>query len=131
MTFQLEPGEFVGLVGESGSGKSTLGNAMLRLLHPPGGSPAAACASTARTSRQLPRRSCARCAGSDISTVFQSSMNSLNPVMTIEAQFRDVIEQHTDLRGDGDPRRGSPNCSRWSRSTRPSCASIRTSCPAA
>ena len=32
----------------------------------------------------------------DISTVFQSSMNSLNPVMRIEAQFRDVIEHKTE-----------------------------------
>ena len=36
VTFQLNQGEFVGLVGESGSGKSTLGNAILRLLQPPG-----------------------------------------------------------------------------------------------
>ncbi len=34
----------------------------------------------------------------DISTVFQSSMNSLNPVVRIENQFRDVIEYHSDLR---------------------------------
>ncbi len=36
----------------------------------------------------------------DIATVFQSSMNSLNPVVRIEGQFRDVIEYHTELRGD-------------------------------
>ena len=29
----------------------------------------------------------------DISTVFQSSMNSLNPVVRVERQFRDVIER--------------------------------------
>ena len=29
----------------------------------------------------------------DFSTVFQSSMNSLNPVMRIEAQFGDVMER--------------------------------------
>ena len=36
----------------------------------------------------------------DIATVFQSSMNSLNPVVRVEGQFRDVIEYHTELRGD-------------------------------
>ena len=36
----------------------------------------------------------------DIATVFQSSMNSLNPVMRVQAQFRDAIEEHSDLRGD-------------------------------
>ena len=32
----------------------------------------------------------------DIATVFQSSMNALNPVVRVEGQFRDVIEHHTD-----------------------------------
>ena len=36
----------------------------------------------------------------DIATVFQSSMNALNPVVRIEGQFRDVIEYHTEMRGD-------------------------------
>ncbi len=41
----------------------------------------------------------------DVSTVFQSSMNSLNPVARIEGQFRDVIEYHTKLRGEAVTRR--------------------------
>jgi peptide/nickel transport system ATP-binding protein len=36
----------------------------------------------------------------DIATVFQSSMNALNPVVRVEAQFRDAIEHHTEMRGD-------------------------------
>lgn len=35
----------------------------------------------------------------EISTVFQSSMNSLNPVLRVDEQFRDVIEYHTRRRG--------------------------------
>ena len=36
VTFRLDAGDLAGLAGESGSGKSTLGNAILRLLQPPG-----------------------------------------------------------------------------------------------
>ena len=64
----------------------------------------------------------------DISTVFQSSMNSLNPVVRIERQFRDVIENHSDLRGDAVLDAGK-SCSRWSASTTVH-QRTRTSCPA-
>ena len=54
----------------------------------------------------------------DISTVFQSSMNSLNPVVRIEDQFRDVIEYHSDLQRRRRAGGASTSCSRWSGSTR-------------
>ena len=66
----------------------------------PAGSATAPSPSTAPTSPTSTRTSCARSAGATSSTVFQSSMNSLNPVVRIEPQFRDAIEQHSDLRGD-------------------------------
>ena len=103
---RIEPGEFVGLIGESGSRQDDA-------RHRAAAAAAAAGAhqrrldraSTAPTSRTCRRTSCAPLRWRDISTVFQSSMNSLNPVVRVEAQFRDAIEQHSTLRGEAVTRR--------------------------
>ena len=94
VTFAIEPGEIVGLVGESGSGKSTLGNALIRLLERPGVISAGTIIFDGKDITDLPEKELRGLRWVDISTVFQSSMNSLNPVLTVEAQFRDVIEEH-------------------------------------
>ena len=100
VSFDLMDGEFVGLIGESGSGKSTLAMALLSLLSKPGRISGGSIEFdgvdlTSLSSEELRQRR-----WRDIATVFQSSMNSLNPVMRVAAQFRDAIEEHSDLRGD-------------------------------
>jgi peptide/nickel transport system ATP-binding protein len=97
VTFQLNAGEIVGLVGESGSGKSTLGNAILRLLQPPGVISGGSVRFDGQDLVNMPEEQLRQMRWRDFSTVFQSSMNSLNPVMRIEAQFIDVMEEKTDL----------------------------------
>src|SRR3954462_10106165 len=91
VTFAIADGEFVGLVGESGSGKSTLGNAILRLLQPPGVISAGTVRFDGKDITRMPDEQLRPMRWRDFSTVFQSSMNSLNPVMRIDAQFRDVM----------------------------------------
>ncbi|MEV4657008.1 ABC transporter ATP-binding protein [Micromonospora sp. NPDC049301] len=94
VSFDIAEGEFVGLLGESGCGKSTLGNAVLRLLSPParisggrvtfdGVDLTTAGEDELRTLRWT-----------NLSTVFQSSMNSLNPVIRVQAQFADTFAAH-------------------------------------
>jgi peptide/nickel transport system ATP-binding protein len=94
----LHRGEVLGLAGESGSGKSTLAYAITRLLRPPGiitagqvrfrgpGDPVDLLAATERELRGL--------RWNDIAVVLQSSMNALNPVLRIGAQFADVLRAH-------------------------------------
>ncbi|HEX6291896.1 MAG TPA: ABC transporter ATP-binding protein [Herpetosiphonaceae bacterium] len=99
VTFSLDPGEFVGLVGESGSGKSTLGAAILRLLQRPGRITGGSVRFMGKDITTMPEDELRPMRWRDLSCVFQSSMNALNPVMRIEAQFRDVMEQKTTMSG--------------------------------
>lgn len=97
VSFELNAGEFVGLVGESGSGKSTLGNAILKLLVPPGRITAGKVRFENKELTTMPDEELRQMRWRDFSTVFQSSMNSLNPVTRVEVQFRDVMEEKSDL----------------------------------
>jgi peptide/nickel transport system ATP-binding protein len=94
VSFDLQPGEFVGLVGESGSGKSTLGFALTRLSKPParigGGSilfDGVDIAELDTAAVRVQRRG-------GFAMVLQSGMNALNPVRTIRNHFFDIFDAH-------------------------------------
>lgn len=99
VSFDLADGEFVGLLGESGSGKTTLGNALLRLLPYPGRITTGRITFDGTDITTAAEPQLRKLRWREISTVFQSSMNSLNPVLSVETQFRDVIEEHTGDHG--------------------------------
>lgn len=105
VSLTIRPGEFVGLIGESGSGKTTLGTALLRLLDPPARITAGSIRLGDTDITHLPESDLRAMRWRDVSTVFQSSMNALSPVVRVEAQFRDVIEEHSSLRGEAVARR--------------------------
>ena len=101
----LRRGEVMGLAGESGSGKSTLAMAALRLLRSPGVITAGEVLFHSKPfSDDGPRGTIDMLAAdetvlravrwSEISVVLQSALNALNPVITIGAQFDDVLHVH-------------------------------------
>jgi peptide/nickel transport system ATP-binding protein len=103
----LAPGETVGLAGESGSGKSTLALGLCRLLRPPavitGGSVIYRGSRVAKEGVELldqNSRELRKLRWREISVVFQSAMNALNPVLRVRDQLGDVLDAHLDLKRD-------------------------------
>ena len=94
VSLAIAPGEIVGLAGESGCGKSTLANAVMQVLRPParlaGGRVLFGGVDLVGKSPEELRRFRWR----NVSMVFQSAMNSLNPVMRVGDQFVDMMRAH-------------------------------------
>ncbi|WP_417579458.1 ABC transporter ATP-binding protein [Pelagibacterium sp.] len=98
VSFDIAPGEFFGLAGESGCGKSTIAFAISRLHRAPAlirkGSEIVV---GGRNVLDLEEEDLRSFRWREVAMVFQSAMNSLNPVLTIETQFYDVLKAHTNI----------------------------------
>jgi peptide/nickel transport system ATP-binding protein len=94
VSFQVDPGEFLGIVGESGCGKSTLLFAIAQLLAPPAAVTGGQVRFQGRSMVGLTDRQLAAVRWKDLSVVMQSAMNALNPVRPIRAQFADAMRAH-------------------------------------
>ena len=90
--------ETVALVGESGCGKSTTALAMMGLL-PPGAEVAGRALFDGQDLLALGARDLRRLRGRAISMIFQDSMASLNPVLSVGRQIVETLELHTTLPG--------------------------------
>jgi peptide/nickel transport system ATP-binding protein len=94
VSFELAPGEKLGMVGESGSGKSTLALAMMRMIKPPGRIEGGNVFVGGQDLLALDEAGMRRARLSKIAYIPQGAMNSLNPVMRIGAQMADVVKAH-------------------------------------
>ncbi len=97
VSFDLAPGETLGLVGESGCGKTVTALSILRLLQSP---PAAVTGEIRFQGEDLARGPEARMRqirGDRIAMVFQEPMTALNPVLTIGEQVAEALRLHRGL----------------------------------
>ena len=96
VSFDVRPGEVLGLVGESGSGKSVTLRSILGLIHAPG-RVAGSVLWQGRNLVDVPPRQLRRVRGAEIAMIFQEPMTALNPVLTVGMQIGENLRAHTDL----------------------------------
>ncbi|TGZ35049.1 Oligopeptide transport ATP-binding protein OppD [Photobacterium damselae subsp. damselae] len=98
VSFDIGKGEIFGLAGESGCGKSTVAFSLMRLHKPPAFITGGEVIFDGHGDiLKYSDMQMAAFRWSEISMVFQSAMNALNPVLTMEEQFCDVIMRHTNM----------------------------------
>jgi oligopeptide/dipeptide ABC transporter ATP-binding protein len=97
ISFDIAPGETLGIVGESGCGKSVTSLALLGILPRAGRVTSGTARFGDRDLLQLNDDQLRRVRGREIAMIFQDPMTSLNPVLTIGRQIREALETHFDM----------------------------------
>jgi peptide/nickel transport system ATP-binding protein len=99
VSFDIAPGEVLGVVGESGAGKSLTGAAIIGLLDPPGRIAGGEVLLNGDRIDNLPLEALRRIRGKRIGMVFQDPLTSLNPLFQIGEQLIETIQLHTGMNG--------------------------------
>ncbi|HEY0779805.1 MAG TPA: ABC transporter ATP-binding protein [Gemmatirosa sp.] len=98
VSFDVAPGETLGVVGESGCGKSVTALSILRLIRPPGRIEAGSeIRFDDRDLIAMPERELRAVRGDRIAMIFQEPMTALNPVLTVGEQIAEVPRVHAAL----------------------------------
>lgn len=95
ISFDVKPGETLGLVGESGCGKTTTGRALLRLVEPTGGS----VRFDGKDIRSLQANDM-KAMRKDMQIIFQDPYSSLNPRLSVGSAIMEVLRVHNKFSND-------------------------------
>ena len=105
VSFDIAPGEILGVVGESGAGKSLTGAAIIGLLEPPGRVASGEILLEGRRIDNLPHEQMRHVRGRQIGAIFQDPLTSLNPLYSVGRQLIETIQTHLPLNADEARRR--------------------------
>jgi peptide/nickel transport system ATP-binding protein len=94
ISFDIAPGEILGVVGESGAGKSLTGAAIIGLLEPPGRIAGGQVLLEGQRIDHLPAEAMRHIRGRKIGAIFQDPLTSLNPLNTVGQQLTETILAH-------------------------------------
>ena len=99
VSFDIAPGEILGLVGESGAGKSLTGASIIGLLDPPGRVAGGEIRFDGRRIDNLPYEQMRKVRGRSIGAIFQDPLTSLDPLYTVGQQLIETIQTHLAVNG--------------------------------
>ena len=97
ISFDIAPGEILGVVGESGAGKSLTGAAIIGLLDPPGRVAGGEIRFDGRRIDNLPYEAMRKVRGRSIGAIFQDPLTSLDPLYTVGQQLVETIRTHLPM----------------------------------
>jgi oligopeptide transport system ATP-binding protein len=101
VSFEIRPGEKLGVVGESGCGKSVTALSIMRLLpQPPGEIAGGSVLFEDQDLLDLPESAMQKIRGGKIGMIFQDPMTCLNPTMTVGKQIGEALRIHLKLSQD-------------------------------
>src|SRR5260370_6747640 len=98
LSFEVRPGETLGVLGEAGSGKSTLAAALLRLLPANGEIEKGVVLFEGQDLLQAEPRTLQRIRGARIAGIFQEPSLALHPMLRVSEQISDILAAHESLR---------------------------------
>ncbi len=97
VSFDIAPGEILGVVGESGAGKSLTGAAIIGLIEAPGRIASGEIVLQGQRIDKLNQEQMRAIRGRRIGAIFQDPLTSLNPLYTIGQQLTQTILTHLPL----------------------------------